>query len=152
MDILNIKENQFLLIKDEKYKVLNMTKYIEKSSFWIEYKLLNTVSSKYYYLNVETSGKATLYEIIDTTNIEPQMTINYKGEDFVLFEKGQGSVISYFGLTDIAIGDVDEYYEYMSKNNSERILSIEKWKYTTEISLGELLKKNNIKILNEFDL
>lgn len=151
MDILNVKENQFLLINGEKYKTLNMIKYIEKSSYWIEYKLLNTVNSKYYYLNVETSGKATLYQILDITNIELEMTINFKGENFTLFEKGQGSVVNYFGLTDVAIGDIDEYFEYQSNDNSERILSIEKWKYTTEISLGELLEKNDIKILNEFD-
>lgn len=150
MDVLNIKENQYLIICGEKYRAINMTKFVEKASYWIEYKLQNCINSKYYYLNVETSQKSTLYEITDIKDIDLKMNIDVNGEEFSLIEKGQGKVETYYGLTDIAIGDTSEYFEYISKQNSERVLSVEKWKNDTEISIGRIIKKSNIKILNEY--
>ncbi|MBQ3409388.1 MAG: DUF4178 domain-containing protein [Clostridia bacterium] len=146
-----MKESQIIRIEGNRYKVLNMTKFVEKSSYWIEYKLQNMESFKCYYLNVELSQKAILYEIQDESAIELKMNINFHGEEFSLFEKGQGKVETYYGLTDVAVGDVDEYYEYESKENLNRVLSIEKWRNITEISIGKVIKKSDIKILNEFD-
>lgn len=151
MDVLSLKESQIIRIEGNRYKVLNMTKFVEKSSYWIEYKLQNMESFKCYYLNVELSQKAILYEIQDESAIELKMNINFHGEEFSLFEKGQGKVETYYGLTDVAVGDVDEYYEYESKENLNRVLSIEKWRNITEISIGKVIKKSDIKILNEFD-
>lgn len=151
MDIMNLKENQVIIINNEKYRVLNMTKFVEKSSYWIEYKLQNIIKNKFYYLNIETSQKAILYEILNINNIELKININFQGEEFSLFEKGQGKVETYYGLTDVAIGDISEYYEYVSNSNSERILSIEKWKHNTEVSIGEFINKSNIRVLKNFD-
>lgn len=145
-----MKERQIVVINGERYKVINMTKFVEKSSYWIEYKLQNLVSKKWYYLNVELTKKATLYEILDEREIDLKFEIVFHGEEFSLYEKGQGKVETYYGMTGVAVGDIDEYYEYESKT-TDHILSIEKWNSKTEISMGNLVKKASIEVLDEFD-
>jgi len=145
-----MKERQIVVINGERYKVANMTKFVEKSSYWIEYKLQNLVNQKWYYLNVELTQKATLYEILNEREIDLKFDIVFQGEEFSLYEKGQGIVETYYGMTGVAVGDTDEYYEYESKT-TDHILSIEKWNSRTEISIGNLVKRANIKVLDEFD-
>ena len=70
MDLINLKEGQYILIDKIKYKILNGVKYKEKSSYWMEYKLQNLETSKMYYLNVELSNKVILYEILKDTKIQ----------------------------------------------------------------------------------
>lgn len=150
MDILELKERQIIEINGVKYRVANMTKFVEKSSYWIEYKLHNLDDYKWYYLNVELTQKAILYEVQNKKEIELKMDMVFNNEEFSLFEKGQGIVETYYGMTDVAVGDIDEYYEYESKTTNH-ILSIERWRNKTEVSLGKLIKKADIKILNEYD-
>ena len=150
MNILELKERQIIEIKGEQYRVANMTKFVEKSSYWIEYKLQSISSGEWYYLNVELTEKAVLYEILPDKTFELGFNVFFQGEEFSLIEKGQGIVDTYFGMTDVAVGDVDEYFEYESKT-SNKILSIEKWNNQTEISIGVPIKKSEIKLLNEYD-
>ena len=63
MDLLNLKQDQCIIIEKEKYKILNQVKFIEKSSYWIEYKMQNIESKEMYYLNVERDSKVILYKI-----------------------------------------------------------------------------------------
>ena len=77
MDLINLKEGQYILIDKIKYKILNGVKYKEKSSYWMEYKLQNLETSKMYYLNVELSNKVILYEILKDTKIQVKMNHMY---------------------------------------------------------------------------
>ena len=146
MDLLNLEENQQITIEKEKYKILNRIEYTEKSSYWVEYKLQNIQTSKYYYLNVELSSEAILYETINQTKIDLKMNIKFQNEEFELFEKGIGKVKTYYGMTDVCLNDEVNYYEYKSKGNLQKVLSIEKWKDKTQISIGKIISFSKIKL------
>lgn len=152
MDLLNLKQNQIIVIDKVKYKILNKVKFIEKSSYWIEYKLQNIENNELYYLNVELSSKAILYRILKNNQIQLKISIIYEGEEYELFEKGTGKVETYFGMTDVGLNEEVSYYEYKSKVDNQKILSIEKWKDEVEVSLGREINLNNIKILNKFEI
>ncbi len=126
MDLINLKESQYVLIDKIKYKILNGVKYKEKSSYWMEYKLQNLETSKMYYLNVELSNKVILYEILKDTKIQVKMNIIYNDNEYELYEKGDAKVETYFGMTDIGLNEEVSYYEYTNKEDKTKILSIEK--------------------------
>ena len=151
MNALDLGVNQYLEIDGEKFKVINMTKYVEKSSNWIEYMLIRVSDNKKFYLNVERVLKTILYEVMEEKNIDIMLNMEYDGEQYNLIEKGQGKVVSYEGSTDVAIGDVDEYFEYECTTNPNKILSIEKWAHMTEISVGHVIKRSEILVLIEYD-
>ena len=151
MDLINLKESQYILIDKIKYKILNGVKYKEKSSYWMEYKLQNTESSKIYYLNVELSNKAILYEILKDTKLQIKMNIIYNNTEYELYEKGDAKVETYFGMTDIGLNEEVSYYEYTNKEDKMEILSIEKWRDEVEISIGKIISLSSIKILKEFE-
>ncbi len=145
MSLLELKERQEILIENKKYEVLNMTKFREKSSYWLEYKLRNLEDGKMYYLNVELSSKAILYEILKDTVIDLKMTINFNGNEYELYEKGTEKVETYYGMTDIALNEEASYYEYINKSNEKLFLSVEKWKDETEVSFGKRISLSDIK-------
>ena len=149
MDLINLKESQYILIDKIKYKILNGVKYKEKSSYWMEYKLQNTESSKIYYLNVELSNKAILYEILKDTKLQIKMNIIYNNTEYELYEKGDAKVETYFGMTDIGLNEEVSYYEYTNKEDKTKILSIEKWRDEVEISIGKIISLSNVKILKD---
>lgn len=151
MDLLNLKENQYILIEKNKYIVLNRIEYVEKSSYWIEYKLKNVQDGKMYYLNVELSNKITLYELLEIKDIQLKMNMIFQGEEYELIEKGVGKVKTYYGMTDVGLNEEVNYYEYKSKTDSQKVLSIEKWKDEIEISIGKIISLTNIKVLKEFE-
>lgn len=151
IDLLNLKQDQYIIIEKEKYKILNQVKFTEKSSYWIEYKIQNIENREIYYLNVELSSKAILYKILKEKQIAIKMNIQVEGEEYELFEKGVGKVETYYGMTDVGLKEEVHYYEYTNKTNKEKILSIEKWKDETEISMGRIISLAKIKILNEFE-
>lgn len=151
MDLINLKESQYILIDKIKYKILNGVKYKEKSSYWMEYKLQNTENSKIYYLNVELSNKAILYEILKDTKLQIKMSIIYNNTEYELYEKGDAKVETYFGMTDIGLNEEVSYYEYTNKEDKTKILSIEKWRDEVEISIGKIISLSSIKILKEFE-
>lgn len=151
MDLINLKESQYILIDKIKYKILNGVKYKEKSSYWMEYKLQNIESSKIYYLNVELSNKAILYEILKDTKLQIKMNIIYNNTEYELYEKGDAKVETYFGMTDIGLNEEVSYYEYTNKEDKTKILSIEKWRDEVEISIGKIISLSSIKILKEFE-
>lgn len=145
MSLLELKERQEIVIEKKKYEVLNMTKFREKSSYWIEYKLRNLENGKMYYLNVELSSKAILYEILENEVIDLKMTINFQGDEYELYEKGTEKVETYYGMTDVGLNEEASYYEYVNKNNEKLFLSIEKWKDETEVSFGKKISLSDIK-------
>lgn len=149
MDLINLKESQYVLIDKIKYKILNGVKYKEKSSYWMEYKLQNLETSKMYYLNVELSNKVILYEILKDTKIQVKMNIIYNDNEYELYEKGDAKVETYFGMTDIGLNEEVSYYEYTNKEDKTKILSIEKWRDEVEISIGKIISLSNVKILKE---
>ena len=144
MDLLNLKENQIITIEKEKYKVLNKVKFIEKGGYWVEYKIKNEYG-KIFYLNVETNLKCSLYEVLDIHSFELKMNVIFNNNQYELFEKGNGKVETYYGTTDIALKEAVEYYEYLNTQNSNEILSVEKWKNELEVSLGHVVNKKYIK-------
>lgn len=150
MDLINLKESQYILIDKIKYKILNGVKYKEKSSYWMEYKLQNIENSKIYYLNVELSNKAILYEILKDTKLQIKMSIIYNNTEYELYEKGDAKVETYFGMTDIGLNEEVSYYEYTNKEDKTKILSIEKWRDEVEISIGKIISLSSIKILKEY--
>lgn len=143
--LLEIKDRQEILIEKVKYEVLNMTKFREKSSYWIEYKIRRLEDNKMFYLNVELSSKAILYEIIENTIIELKMNISFQGDEYELYEKGTGKVETYYGMTDVGLNEEVSYYEYQKKRDGKNFLSIEKWKDETEVSLGRLISLSDIR-------
>lgn len=145
MSLLELQEKQVIIIENQKYEVLNMTKFREKSSYWIEYKLRNLYSEKFFYLNVEIQSKAILYEILENVTIELKMTINFQNEDYDLYEKGTEKVETYYGITDIGLNEKAQYYEYVNRNNNRVFLSVEKWDDKTEVSLGKEITLLDIK-------
>ena len=149
MDLINLKEGQYILIDKIRYKILNGVKYKEKSSYWMEYKLQNLETSKMYYLNVELSNKVILYEILKDTKIQVKMNIIYNDNEYELYEKGDAKVETYFGMTDIGLNEEVSYYEYTNKEDKTKILSIEKWRDEVEISIGKIISLSNVKILKE---
>ncbi len=151
MELLELEQDQYLIIEKEKYKVLNKVKFIEKSSYWIEYKLQKIDNAERHYLNVEISGKAILYKIIEAKDIQIKMNMTIQEEAFELFEKGIGKVENYYGMTDVGLKEEVNYYEYKSKVDNQKILSIEKWKDEIEVSIGKIISLRNIKILKEFE-
>ena len=101
-----------------------------------------------YYLNVEISSKSILYKILDTREIQLKMNMIFENEEYELFEKGKGRIETYSGFTDVALNDEVDYYEYNCKNDKQKILSIEKWKDETEISIGKIISLSKIKVLS----
>jgi len=144
MCLLELKERQEIVIEKKPYEVLNRVKFSEKSSYWVEYKLRNLENGKMYYLNVEVSSKAILYEILEDAVIELKMTVYFQGEEYVLYEKGTETVETYYGMTDVGLKEEASYYEYKNKNKEKWFLSIEKWKHTTEVSLGKEIRLSDI--------
>lgn len=151
-DIFSLEQDQFIIIEKIKYKILNKVKFTEKSSYWIEYKMQKVDDNYIYYLNVELSSKITIYKVLPEKNVSVKMNMIYDGEEYELFEKGIGKVETYYGMTDVGIKEEVNYYEYINKLDSKKILSIEKWKNETEISMGRIISLSNIKILDEFDV
>ena len=151
MNLLDLQQSQYILIEKVKYKVLNMVKFTEKSSYWIEYKLQNIEDNQIYYLNVELSLLATLYKVLNEKNIQIGLNLTFNGEEYEIFEKGVGKIETYYGLTDVGLKDIVDYYEYKCKTDDKKILSIEKWKDEIEVSIGKVIKSSKIKILKEFE-
>lgn len=145
MNLLELEYRQELSIEKNKYEVLNMTKFKEKSSYWVEYKLRRLEDNKIYYLNVELSLKTILYEIVEDASIEPKMTINFQEQEYELYEKGTEKVETYYGMTDIGLNEEASYYEYINKNDENLFISIEKWKDELEVSKGRRIKIKDIK-------
>ena len=151
MQILDLKEDQYIIIEKVKYRVLNKVKFVEKSSYWIEYKIRNVENNEIYYLNVELSSKAILYKILPEKEIKLKVNIIFQDQEYELIEKGIGKVDTYYGMTDVGVKEEVNYYEYQNKQERQKILSVEKWKDETEISLGKIISLSNIKILDEYE-
>lgn len=151
MNLLELAINQHVKIENVEYKIINKVKFNEKASYWIEYKLQNIQNSQMYYLNVEISSKAILYKILNTREIQLKMNMIFENEEYELFEKGKGRIETYSGMTDVALNDEVDYYEYNCKNNKQKILSIEKWKDETEISIGKIISLSKIKVLKKVE-
>lgn len=144
IDLLELKENDVIWICSSRYEVLNRIRYTEKGGYWVEYKLKDE-QGKAFYLNVEEELKILLYEVLEIRSIELEMKIVYNNCEYELFEKGNGTVDTYSGITDVALGDKVEYYEYTNVKDKKEVLSIEKWKHETEISLGHVVESKYIK-------
>lgn len=151
MQILDLKEDQYIIIEKVKYRVLNKVKFVEKSSYWIEYKIRNVENNEIYYLNVELSSKAILYKILPEKEIKLKVNIIFQDQEYELIEKGIGKVDTYYGMTDVGLKEEVNYYEYQNKQERQKILSVEKWKDEIEISLGKIISLSNIKILDEYE-
>lgn len=152
MELLELKQDQYIIIEKEKYRILNKVKFVEKSSYWIEYKLQKIDSIETYYLNVEISGKAIIYNILKQNKIQIKINMTIQGEEYELLEKGIGKVENYYGMTDVGLNEEVNYYEYKNKADKQKILSIEKWKDEIEVSIGKIISLRNIKVLNEFEM
>lgn len=145
MSLLELKENQEIIIDKVKYEVLNMIKFIEKSSYWVEYKLKNIEDGNFYYLEISLDSKAVLYEMIKNEKIDLKMIVDFQGEEYELCEKGTEKVETYYGMTDVYLKEEADYYEYVNKKDKKIFLSVEKWKNVTEISRGRKINLSDIR-------
>ena len=59
-DLLNSEYNQEIIIENDTFRVKSMMKFIEGSSYWLEYILQNKENSETAYLDVEPIGKIFL--------------------------------------------------------------------------------------------
>ena len=146
MDLLNLEQDNIIKIEKKKYKVLSRIKFVEKSSYWLEYKLQNVEDMQEYYLNVEISSKAILYKKLEVKQIPLKMNIVFENEEYELLEKGTGRVETYFGYVDVALNDEVQYYEYNCKTDKQKVLSIEKWKDETEVSIGKIISFTQVSL------
>lgn len=145
MNLLELTENQQISINNIKYEILNMIKFVEKSSYWVEYKIRKLEDGKLYYLEISLGSNAVLYELLKDEKIEPKMVINFEGEEYELYESGTEKVETYYGMTDVALKEEAKYYEYVSKINNKKEISVERWGRTTEVSKGKKITLLDIK-------
>ena len=145
MNLLELTENQQISINNIKYEILNMIKFVEKSSYWVEYKIRKLEDGKLYYLEISLGSNAVLYELLKDEKIEPKMVINFEGEEYELYESGTEKVETYYGMTDVALKEEAKYYEYVSKINNKKVISVERWGGTTEVSKGKKITLLDIK-------
>lgn len=145
-DIFNLEYGDYIIIEKNKYSILSMMKFIEGSSYWIEYKIYDENSRQEKFLNVELNGKISLFKIVKDYPFNISMEINYNNDVYILKEKGNGKVDTYFGMTDVGLKEEVEYYDYQS-NDNKKIISIEKWKDGKEFSIGKYI--NKVKILDK---
>jgi hypothetical protein len=144
INILDLKQYQEIKIRGRIYLVLNKIKYVEKSSYWFEYRLENKDNKEICHLNVELSKKAILYFKVKE-NIEADSTnITFNGKPFSLFETGTGKAEICYGICDIGMHEEIKYYEYICDNNRREIISIERWRAHQEISIGQTLELSDI--------
>jgi len=141
--LLNLEYNQQIKIDKSTYTVIAMLKFTEGSSYWLEYILKDNDTQEQYFLDVEPSGKCAIHKMLNI-NMELDLHILYENELYELFQKGNAKIQTYFGYTDVGLKEEVEYYEY---KNKEKLFTIEKWKDITEISSGQYIDKNKIKIL-----
>ena len=140
--LLNLQYNQKIIIENNVYYITAMLKFIEGSSYWLEYILRQESTGKQYFLDVEPIGKYALHELLNI-NINIDFCINYENNIYELYQKGNAKIQTYYGYTDVGLKEDVEYYEYIYNNN---LLTIEKWKNNLEISKGMYISKTKIKI------
>lgn len=92
-------------------------------------------------------GKAIFYKMLANKNVDLKISIIFEGEEFELFEKGIGKIETYSGMTDVGLNEEVSYYEYISKADSKKILSVEKWKNEIEVSIGRIIDSKKVKII-----
>ncbi|MCR5145759.1 MAG: DUF4178 domain-containing protein [Clostridia bacterium] len=141
-DLLNLEYNQEIIIEKKTYIVKAMLKFIEDSSYWLEYILQEKDGSEIFYLDVEPIGKYALHKMTNLV-ICPQMEVTFDGEKYELFQKGNAKIETYFGYTDVGLKENVEYFEYKCK---DKLLTIEKWPNMTEVSFGKYVDKSKIKV------
>ena len=141
-DLLNLEYNQEIIIEKNIYIVKAMLKFIEGSSYWLEYILQDKKSSETFYFDAEPIGKYALHRMTNLV-IYPQMEVSFEGEKYELFQKGNAKIETYFGYTDVGLKDSVEYFEYRCK---DKLLTIEKWLDMTEVSCGKYVDKSKIKV------
>ncbi|MEE0060260.1 MAG: DUF4178 domain-containing protein [Acutalibacteraceae bacterium] len=145
MSLLELKYQQEISIKRVKYEVLSVTRFREKSSYWVEYALRRLRDRKIFYMSVEPDSKIILYEMLENTMIDLEMNIRFKGHTYELLEMGKAKVETYYGMIDVRLNEEVGYYEYQSLRDKKLFLSVEKWEYETEVSLGKLLSPSAIR-------
>lgn len=146
-EILEYKDGEKITIEKEEFVIINRVKYRETSSYWYEFAITRISDSKLFYLEIDLDKSAYLYEIVENkknTEIDLKSNIVYNNENYSIFESGKEEVEDYIGTTEVCIGDIGKYYEYVN-NDETKLLSIEKWKNYTEISIGKKIKYSNIK-------
>lgn len=141
-DLLNLEYNQEIIIENDTFIVKSMMKFIEGSSYWLEYILQNKENSETAYLDVEPIGKYALHKMINLV-IYPEIEVLYENNVYELFQKGNAKIETYFGYTDVGLKETVEYFEYKYK---DKLLTIEKWKDCIEVSCGKYVDRKNIKI------
>lgn len=142
-ELLDLEYNQKIIIEKQKYTVIAMLKFIEGSSYWLEYILKNDESSETFFLDVEPVGKIALHQMINV-DIKPDLVVIYENEVYNLFQKGNAKIETYYGYTDVGLKEEVEYYEYIHEN---KLFTIEKWNNLMEVSCGRYIDKRNVKVL-----
>ena len=143
-ELLNLEYNQQISIENTTYTVIAMLKFVEGSSYWLEYILRNNENSEQAYLDVEPIGKYAIHKMLKT-DLNLDLQISYDSQIYKLFQKGQATVEAFWGFADVSLKEKVEYYEYSTGNG--KLLTIEKWGGTKECSCGKYIEKNKIKIL-----
>lgn len=141
--LFDLQQGQYITIKGQKYEIVAKMKFIEGSSYWIEYKIIQVDNREENYLNVEISGKITLSKIIKES-LKKELNIQYNGDTYKLIGTGHAKIETYMGYIDVGLKEEVQYYEY--ENERKDIITIEEWKDMTEISTGIYVEQKEIKI------
>ena len=141
-DLLNLEYNQEIIIEKNTYIVKAMLKFVEGSSYWLEYILQDKESLETFYLDAEPIGKYALHKMTSLV-ICPQTQVTFENEVYELFQKGNAKIETYFGYTDVGLKENVEYFEYRCK---DKLLTIEKWQDMTEVSCGKYVDRSRIKV------
>lgn len=144
-ELLHLKQDQMLKIEGKTYAVQGMIKFMEGSSYWLEYILKPEKADDLYYLDIEPIGKAALHQRV-SEQLVPDLSLKYGRKWYELFQKGKAKVDKCYGYADVYQWEMVSYYEYMNIKNKKELFTIEKWNDTIECSIGRYVPMAKIKI------
>lgn len=121
---MKLKKGQVILVNGEKYIIKNMIEFKEDAWIWQEYEVVNQNHVVKWLIVEEDENKELEYSIYERY----QGRINISNLEFMLgdkvyqlYEKGRAIVNDYFGSVDVDKYETCEYYEYMTKDETELI-------------------------------
>ncbi|MCI8760995.1 MAG: DUF4178 domain-containing protein [Clostridia bacterium] len=150
---MKLKKGQVILVNGEKYIIKNMIEFKEDAWIWQEYEVVNQNHVVKWLIVEEDENKELEYSIYERY----QGRINISNLEFMLgdkvyqlYEKGRAIVNDYFGSVDVDKYETCEYYEYMTKDETE-LISVEVWEDEIEYSRGYYIENKDIRITEEIE-
>lgn len=150
---MKLKKGQVIYIYNQKYIIKNMIEFKEGAWSWQEYELNSENHEIKWLVTEEDENKKIEYSIyeryqgvIQTSNLEFMLG----DKVFKLYEKGKATVNDYFGNVDVDKYETCEYYEYITKDETD-LIAIEVWEDEIEYSRGYYIENKDIQITEEME-